>query len=236
MLLAFPGARAQEPPKGLLREVAANGSRFEEERGHYTYRQSFLFQELGSRGIPGGSYRETREIIFSPDGKREEQMVGRPADHLQKIRLTEEDFHDIRDVQAFALTKDTLWLYEFTYKGKEDLEGEDCYVFRMRPRQVLDEQRLLDGLIWISTKHRQLIKAAGQPVPQIYRGKEENLFPQFATIYQPIDGTFWFPVKTVANDVLPFRNGAQHVSYLIEYENYKRFGAESSITFDKTDP
>ncbi len=235
VLLVSEGAEAQQPPKELLRELAANGSRFELERGRYTYRQRFLFQELGSKS-PDGFYREVREITFSPEGHREEQVVGHPVDHLKRIRLTEEDFRDIRDVQPFALTQDTLWLYEFTYKGKEDLEGEDCYVYRMRPRQVLEGQRLLDGLIWISSKHRQLVKAAGRPVPQIYKGEQENLFPQFATVYQPIDGTFWFPVKTVASDVLPFRTGAQQVRYVIEYENYKRFSAESSITFDRDDP
>jgi hypothetical protein len=231
-LLALMGAAAQEPPKGLLRQLASNGSRFEKERGQYTYRQSFFFQESGAKGAPDGFYREVREVIFSPEGQRQEQLVGRPTDHLKRIRLTEEDFRDIRDVQPFVLTEDTLWQYEFAYKGREDLEGEDCYVFRMRPRQVLEEQRLLDGLIWVSSKHRQLVKAAGQPVPQIYRGNEENLFPQFATIYRPIDGTFWFPVKTVASDVLSFRTGPQRVRYVIEYENYKRFSAESSITFD----
>ena len=235
-LLAAVGAKAQEPPKGLLRELAASGSLFEKERGHYTYRQVFFFQELGARGMPEGSYREVREIIFSPEGRREEQMVGWPADHLKQIRLTEEDFRDIRDMQPFVLTGDTLRQYEFKFKGSETLDGEDCFVFRMQPRQILEGQRLLDGLIWVSSKHRQLVKAAGQPVPQIYRDKEENLFPEFATIYRPIDGKFWFPVRTVASDTLPFRSGPRQVKYVIEYENYKRFSAESSINFDKTDP
>ncbi len=38
---------AQEPPADAVKRIAENGSRFEAERGSYTYRQSFDFYELG---------------------------------------------------------------------------------------------------------------------------------------------------------------------------------------------
>ncbi|MDA1312234.1 MAG: hypothetical protein O2968_02765 [Acidobacteria bacterium] len=170
-------------------------------------------------------------MLFSPEGERIEQFVGRPHDRLQRIGLTEEDFRDLREVQPFVLTEDTLWRYRLTYKGIEDSEDQSCYVFRIQPRQVLDGQRAVDGLIWVSREHQQIVKVAGKPLPQIYGTKQENLFPQFATIYQRVDEDLWFPVKTIASDILPFRNGPQRVEYTILYKNYQRFQAESSVTF-----
>jgi hypothetical protein len=51
-----------------------------------------------------------------------------------------------------------------------------------------------------------------------------------------VDGKFWFPVKTVANDTLAFRSGLQQVRYMIDFESYKRFTAESSIQFEGANP
>lgn len=224
-------AVAQKPPKGLLRNLAASGSRFEQAREHYTYTRRFRFHEMDRQGRPAGSYDEVREVLFSPSGERIEQFVGRPHDRLKRIRLTEEDFRDLREVQPFVLTEDTLWRYELRFKGLEDVEDESCYVFRLTPKQVLEGQRVLDGMIWVSREHEQIVKVAGKPLPQIHRSDHQNLFPQFATIYEEVEEGLWFPVKTIASDILPFRSGGQAVKYSIDYENYKRFQAESTVTF-----
>ena len=236
LLAGTPAQSEGPPPRGLLREIAANGSRFEEEFQKYTYRQRFFFSELSKKGVPSGIYREVRDILFTPAGERTEELVKRPVNTLKRIRLTEEDFRDIREVQPFVLNKDNAWNYQFTYKGREALGDTSCYVYRMKPKQVLDGQRLLDGLIWVSVEGHQVVRVMGKPLPQIYRNGVENLFPNFTTVYAPVDGEFWFPVKTVADDVLPFSSGAQPVRYTIDYENYKRFSVESTITFDKEDP
>ena len=237
LLAAANPARAEDPPpRGLLREIAANGSRFEKEFQKYTYRQRFFFSELRKKGGTAGIYREVRDILFTPGGERTERLVKRPVNTLKRMRLTEEDFRDIREVQPFVLTKDNAWNYRFTYKGRETLEETPCYVYRMKPKQVLDGQRLLDGLIWVSVDGHQVVRVMGKPLPQIYRNETENLFPNFTTVYAPVDEEFWFPVKTVADDVLPFSSGAQPVRYTIDYENYKRFSVESTVTFDRVDP
>lgn len=75
------------------------------------------------------------------------------------------------------------------------------------------------------------MRSEGQAVPQILSLKNENLFPRFTTLRQPVDGKYRFPVETLADDTLPFRTGPQRIRLTIRYQNYKRFAAESSITF-----
>ncbi len=224
---------AQEPPPDLIREVAVKAGEFKLAREQYTYRQTVIFQELDPQGAEAGSYREVRDIVFSPQQKRTEVMVGRPAMNLKKLKLTEEDFRDIREVNPFVLTRDELFLYNVKYQGKEAMDETDCFLYRLSPRQILDGQRLFEGLIWVSEKDRQIVRAAGKPVPQIYHSKGENLFPQFTTIYRPIDGKYWFPLRTVADDTLHFRTGPQRVRVVIRYDDYKRFISESTIQFQK---
>lgn len=232
ILLSGAASADDAPPKGLLKRIAAAGSLFERERDRYTYRQRFHFIELDKRGIRRGDYLEEREITFSPGGERTEEFVKGPIDRLDRMSLTDEDFRDLREVQPFVLTDDTLWLYETQYQGQDRIDGRPCWVYRIRPRQVLEGQRLLDGQVWIDREALQVVQASGLPLPQHHRVENGNLFPRFTTIYQPIDGKFWFPVKTFADDTLAFSSGLQQVRYEIDFFDYKRFSAESTITFE----
>ncbi|MBI1354930.1 MAG: hypothetical protein GC160_11335 [Acidobacteria bacterium] len=237
LALSGPAARGQSaaPPNTLLKTIAANGSLFERELGRYTYRQTFHFFELDQRGGPRGDYLEVRDVTFDPAGERTEAFVKGPIDRLRNMRLTEEDFRDIRDMQPFVLTEDTLWLYDTRYEGEEPVQGRNCYVYRVSPRQLLEGQRLLDGRIWVDPEVLQVVQAAGQPQPQHYHTKDANLFPRFMTVYEPIDGKFWFPVRTEAQDTLAFPSGLQRVRYEIDYADYKRFSADTSITFEPSE-
>jgi hypothetical protein len=201
------------------------------ERSQYTYRQIVVLEELDKRGGKAGEYRETRDIIFSPQGTRTEQIIDSPSTTLQRLRLTEEDFRDIREIQPFVLTEDMMFVYETKYRGTERMDDIDCFVLQVRPRQILHGMRLFEGLLWIHPEDFSIVRMEGQAVPQILGTKQENLFPRFTTIRRPIDGKYWFPVHTYANDALPFRTGPIRIRLTIRYSDYKRFGAESQIKF-----
>jgi hypothetical protein len=106
-------------------------------------------------------------------------------------------------------------------------------VVQIHPRQILDGQRLFEGMLWVSKKDYSVIRSEGQAVPEIRTLKQENLFPHFTTLRQKVEGGFWFPVTTYGDDTLYFQGGPQRVRLTIRYTDYRRFGADSKITFDK---
>ncbi len=209
--------------------MAHRETQTETERNEYTYRQSVTIDELDDHGGARGQYRETRDVIFSPEHDRTEQMVGYASNALKNLILTEEDFQDIRNIQPLVLTEDRLWNYETKFRGDETVDEVDCWVLQVRPRQILQGQRFFDGMIWVDKKEYNIVRMDGQAVPQIRTTKSENLFPRFTTIRKPLDGKHWFPVYTYADDTLHFRTGPQRIRLRIAYSNYKRFGAESTL-------
>lgn len=225
-------ARAIDPPDDLARRVAAAETHNRDERGHFTYRQTVTVEEFAERGNHGGRFQEVRDIIFSPEGERTEQIIGSPTHALARLRLTDEDFRDIREVQPFLFTEEQLWAYRVQYKGEENMDGADCWVIEVRPKQILDGQRLFDGIMWVNQKDYAVVRSEGKAVPDIMDTKNENLFPRFTTIRTQVDGQHWFPVYTQAEDTLAFRNGPLKMRMKIQYSNYKRFKAESTIKFD----
>jgi hypothetical protein len=229
----LPVLRAQEPPPGLARLVAERATATRAARDQYTYRQTLSIEEVTGTGARGGEYREVREVVFSPGGERSEKPLGRPLETLKTLKLTEEDFSDVRQVQPFLFDRDQLWAYETRFKGEETVDGVECYLLQVRPRQILAGQRLFDGLLWVSKKDYSIVRTEGKAVPEIRNTKTENLFPHFTTIWAPVDGNYWFPVHTYADDTLDFRVGPLRMRMNIRYADYKRFAAESTIKYEE---
>jgi hypothetical protein len=226
--VAVPEIHAEEdPPANLAKLAAHRETETETERNEYMYRQTVILEELDNRGMARGQYTETRDVIFSPQHERTEQVVGKGKNSLQNLKLTAEDFADIRDIQPLVLTEERLWSYETRPRGEENVNGMDCWVLQVRPRQILQGQRLFDGIVWIDKEGYNVVQMEGQAVPQLISTKSENFFPRFTTIRNPVDGKHWFPMYTYADDNLPFRSGPQRIRLRIAYTNYRRFGAES---------
>ncbi len=231
-ICAGPCLTAEEPsPKAFAKLVAEREAKTEGERANYLYKQTVTVNDFGPRGSLGGEYREAREVIFSPEGERSEKAIDKSYNTLKFLKMTEEDFHDIRDIQPLLLTPDQLWNYDVKLRGTEDVDGIECTVMDVRPRQILAGQRLFEGLMWVDARDYSIVRVEGQAVPQIHRSKgDENLFPHFTTLRKKV-GDYWFPVETFADDTLYFRTGGQRIRMVIRYANYRKFGAESKIEF-----
>ncbi|HEY1950067.1 MAG TPA: hypothetical protein VGG97_23860 [Bryobacteraceae bacterium] len=227
---------AAEPPEGFLRKIAARESETASAREEYTYRQSLTVQEFNVQGGITGEYRDVRDITFTPsqgsgNPVRYEQVIVPAHSTLSHVRLTPEDFADIRNIEPFLLTADKTSLYEGRYRGEETIDGILCFVEFVRPRQILSGQRFFEGTLWVRETDFSVIRSEGQAVPQIDTLKEQNLTPHFTTIRREVDGKWFFPVETYSDDTLFFRDWPQRLKTVIRYMNYKKFGAESTIIF-----
>ena len=229
-------AKAADAPPGLLRHIAERETQDAIALEDYTYRQTVTVQEIDTHGQITGQYHEVRDITFSPAHARYEQLLGRPLNTLTHVRLTSQDFADVRNIQFFLLTRELLPLYEGQYKGEETINGVKCYVEYIRPKQILANQRFFEGLIWARESDYAIIQSEGQAVPQIETLRQQNLTPHFTTIRKETDQKWLFPSETYADDTLYFRSWPQRLRIVIHYTDYKRFGAESTVTFGGEQP
>jgi len=216
-------------PDEIIQRFAAKEAAFRKARENYTYRQSVKMEELDASGNVQGKWEEVDDIIFGPNKEREEKVVYAPMNTLH-ILITPQDLQDLRNVQPFVLTTDDVGKYDLQYEGKEKLDEINCYKFSVKPKKMLKGERYFEGDIWVDDQDLQIVKTYGKGVG-LLKKNEDNQFPRFETYRQQIDGKYWFPTYTRANDTLHFRDNDQRIRMVIKYENYKRFGAETSIQF-----
>lgn len=108
-------------------------------------------------------------------------------------------------------------------------------MFDIAPKQIEPGQRYFQGRIWVDDHDFQIVKTYGETVPQVHNAKhpeKENLSPKYTTWREQIDGQYWFPTYTYAEDTLHFSNGDVEMRYIVKYKNYKRYGSKSRITYE----
>ncbi len=217
--------------QGIIAKFAAKEAEFARARETYTYRQTARLLELEPGGVPTGRWEMVTDVIFSPDGKRTEKVVRAPVATLKNILLTPEDEQDLRNIQPFVLTTEEIPKYDVRYLGKQMADEIPCYVFAVKPKKLEKGQRYFQGLIWVDDRDLQIVKSYGRGVGIV---RSDNQFPKFETYREQIDGKYWFPTYTRADDTLHFQAGPQRIRMIVRYEDYKQFKAEVGIKYGET--
>lgn len=231
---AQTGPPAATPsPDEIIRRFAAKEAEFRKARENYTYTQVVKMEELDGAGNPEGKWEITSDIIFGPDKKRTEIVKYAPVVSLKHINLDPQDEQDLRSVQPFVLTTEDISKYDIEFLGKQNVDEIPCYSFSVKPKKMVKGERYFEGQIWVDDRDFQIVKTYGKGVGIT---SKDHQFPKFETYREQVDGKYWFPTYTHADDTLRFPNMSQRIRMVVRYQNYKRFGADTSITFGDAVP
>ncbi len=214
----------------IIQKFAAKETAFSRARENYTYRQTARILELDPGGTTTGRWEMVSDIVFAGDGKRTEHVVNAPVPSLRNLILTPEDMEDLKNTQHFVLTTEDLPKYFIRYLGNETLDEIDCYVFAVKPKKLEAGHRYFQGEVWVDDHDLQIVKSYGRGVGVIKKNSD-NQFPKFETYREQIDGKYWFPTYTIANDTLHFKESDQRIRQTVRYEDYKQFKSDTKITY-----
>ena len=229
------GARAQEgpldksspkdfTPEQIIQKFAANEKEWKRVREQYTFRQDVTVKTLNGDQVLG-DYHQVAQISYN-QGKRVRTVLLAPQ---ASIVLSPQDLEDLETRASFTISADELPEYTVTYLGQQKVDELHCYIFDVAPKLIEKGKRYFQGKIWVDDRDLQIVKNTGKSVPDIRVVKkkkvEENLFPQFTTWRQQIEGKFWFPVFSSADDTLHFSNSEMRIKEVLKFTDYKKTGS-----------
>jgi len=234
--LPASGAPAKADPtepelQRIIEKFAENESAFLLARERYTYRQTLRVEDFDGGGAIGGRYDLVSDIMFTNDGsKRVERVVRAPVSTIKFVTFSPEDEQDIRSVQPFVLNSKELPKYHVRYLGREKLDEIDTLAFAVKPKELVPGERYFAGIAWVDEQDLQIVKTYGRATGKLKKNNDQR-FPKFETFREQIDGKYWFPVLTRADDTLYFEDSVVRLKMRVKYEDYKQFKGESTITF-----
>jgi TonB family protein len=214
-----PATLTQAQIDDLIRKVTSKATEFRRALNSYAFKRDALVQEIGMGGQVVGEYHRVSEFTFDDSGNRYEKIAFFPMPTFGG--MTPEDLEDLGGVNPYALEAAKLAQYNFKYVGKERIDELDLYVFdvapRVRPDAKKTKERFFLGRIWVDDHDFQIVKTKGKGIPET----KANKFPIVETYREQIDGKFWFPTYSYADDDLVFDNGTDlRIRMRVKYTDY----------------
>jgi len=213
----------------IIRIFTAKEAHFRKALNTYSFKRDALIQSIGMGGQVIGEYHRVSTFTFDDQGERFEKISFFPMSTLPEI--TQEDVDDLGGVNPFALEPSKADLYNFRYAGKEKIDELDLYIFDVSPKVMPSakniKDRLFSGRIWVDEQDLQIVKTKGKGVPET----KKNKFPTVETYREHIDGRFWFPTYSYADEELIFDNGGSiHVRMKVRYTDFTESKATLRVT------
>jgi len=221
----------------IIHAFSAKEAEFRRALNEYAFKRDAVIQILGMGGQIAGEYHRVSNFTFDDSGNRYEKIIFFPMPTYAGI--TAEDVEDLSGVNPFALEAANINQYNFTYVGKERIDELDLYIFDVAPKVIPDPKtklRLFSGRIWVDDHDLQIVKSRGKGVPET----KVNKFPNVETYREQIDGRYWFPTYSYADEELVYGTGeVLHIRLRVKYTDFQKGHAEVIITEingDEPDP
>ena len=205
----------------IVKSFTENEARFRNALNIYVFNRNATIQTIGMGGQVSGMYRRDSFLNLAEDGTRSEKILYAPISTLTEITITAADLDNLSGTDPFAIDPAAASQYNFTFLGTEKIDELGLYVFEVSPKVIGDpkktKQRNFSGRIWVDDKDLMIVKSKGKAVPE----PKGEKFPAVETWRENVDGKYWFPSFTAADDELVFDNGTVvKVRMRVKYTNY----------------
>ena len=223
------GAPNQAEIDRIISRFTRKKSEFRRALNSYSFKRDALLQSIGMGGQVIGEYHRVSQFTFDDQGNRYEKINFFPMPSMPEV--TAEDVEDLGGVEPFALEPSKIDKYNIRYAGKEKIDELNLFIFDVQPKVMPDpkktKERLFSGRIWVDDQDLQIVKTKGKGVPET----KKNKFPTVETYREYIDGKFWFPTYSYADEELIFEDGGSlHIRMKVRYMDFAPTSATLKVT------
>ena len=214
----------------IVKAFTTKETQFRRALNEYSFKRDAIMQSIGMGGQIVGEFHRTSVFTFDDEGIRYEKITFAPMSSMGST-VTQEDLEDLGGISPFALEPEKIPQYNFKYVGKEKIDELNLYVFDISPKVMPDakktKERFFLGRVWVDEQDLQIAKTRGKGVPET----KTNKFPNVETYREQIDGRYWFPTYSWADEELLFDNGEPlHIRMKVRYTDFQLARAKVKIT------
>ncbi len=224
--VAQPEAPPSIPPAQIIKGFSQKEEEYLAARVQYSYQKSIRIQEFGPDGLPSGEYLATYEAARTGDGKIYERAMGAPKSSLEYLQFEPDDVQQLFRIPAYPVTASLVNKYVLQFLGTEAVDEVDCYIFQVNPKTLERQHPYFDGIIWVDQKYLEVVKTYGKWITDLGEVHPATLpFAMFETYRENVDGKYWFPNYSRADDVAKMKDRNVPIRVTVKWTNFKPFPA-----------
>ena len=215
----------------IIQAFTSKETQFRTALNNYSFKRDALIQTIGMGGQVTGEYHRVSTFTFDDQGVRYEKIGYFPMSTMTEVSVTAEDIEDLGGINPFALEPAKIPRYNFKYVGKEKIDELNLYVFDVSPKVMPTskkiEDRLFLGRVWVDDQDLLIVKTRGKAVPET----KQNKYPIVETYREQIDGRYWFPTYSYADEELIFDSGQSvRIRMKVRYTDFAPARATLRVT------
>ena len=109
------------------------------------------------------------------------------------------------------------------YKGKEQVDEIECYIFEVKPKVVERTKAYFDGIVWVDTKYLEVVKTYGRWMTDqgAMKAMADLPFTIFETYRENVDGKYWFPNYSRSDETMNLKGLEIPVRVVIKWTEFK---------------
>jgi hypothetical protein len=212
------------PPAQIIKGFAQKEDIYFAARPQYSYRKTIRIQEFGPNGAATGEYQASYEAGRTSDGKVYERALAAPVSTLEYLQFEPDDVQQLFRLPVYPVTTSQLAKYALQYLGTETVDEVDCYIFQVHPKTLDRQHPYFDGVMWVDQKYLEIVKTYGKWVTDLGEIHPSSLpFSMFETYRENVDGKYWFPNYSRAEDVVKLKDRSVPVRVTIKWSDFKPF-------------
>ena len=224
------GALPQAEIDRIISTFTTKETQFRQALNEYAFKRDAILQSLGMGGQITGEFHRISVFTFDNQGVRYEKITFAPMSSMGSA-ITQEDLDDLGGISPFALEPAKISQYNIKYVGKEKIDDLNLFVFDISPKVMPDakktKERFFLGRVWVDDQDLQIVKTRGKGVPET----KNNKFPIVETYREQIDGRYWFPTYSYADEELVFEGGGSlHIRMKVRYTDFELARAKVKVT------
>lgn len=218
-------AQDKSNPADLLTAAAQKGKQLADALHGYSYYAELTLQTVSPADVITGKYFRFSQLSYDREGNRQEKVFENTSTLPKEAHIGTNAAYNLIRVYQFIITPEMLDLYEFNFVGREKIDELNTYVFDVKPKVKMPDpekspERYLKGRVWVDDQDLQVVKVAGQALPE----QTGHRTPKFETYFQNYD-EYWFPAYTSADDEIRVGNRLSRVIVKVRFTSYKKVGS-----------
>ncbi|MCI0488694.1 MAG: hypothetical protein L0229_19060 [Blastocatellia bacterium] len=214
--------RQNPSPQEILASAAEKGKQILAVLQSYSYYAELTLQTVSQADVITGKYYRFSRVYYDSNGTRQEKVFEDKSTLPKEVFIGTNAINNMTSVYRFIVTPESFSEYEFNYVGRERIDELNTYVFDVKPVVKLpnpekSRDRYLKGRIWIDDRDMQVVKVAGEAVPE----QSAHKTPRFESYFENYD-KYWFPAYMSADDEIRVGRRRTRVVVELRFTRYKK--------------
>lgn len=231
------------PPDQIVQAFVAREAECLRAHQNYSFRRTARLDELLPGGEGGGGVFQESLIYLAEDGKRFEKITSTSKKNFVVADAAAEDLKSASQIPLFPLVPDQMQYYNLTYKGSQPLDELHTYIFEVKPKRLLANYRLFQGLVYVDDRDLAIVQMYGRwdalPDDEGANSDARRVpFTMYEIYYENVTGKLWFPTYIRADAYLHSKTGDDQLRLIVKMTEFKAVptGGKPPIPSDSAKP